>query len=262
MKKQIFLTGMLTLALLVPAPEAKAQGYPTFDVAKLASLITNLIGRFQPVPQILSRVNQVKSTMAQVKAVGQAALSGDLKALGQAAAAGLLKDAFTKGRSKNSIEQAATGSNGATDASKEVKGSLFILDTKKAPSVDEIRAVNEARQEYKASVNSEALSKGLFLTKSAPEQAAERLKKASEAMENAGTIQDSINANTMMLMVGNFGRLNQLSLDMVRLKQKTVKRINDIPSAGFTKPKPVKNLKMGDGEYTEQEKDEADVNFE
>ena len=55
MKKQILLTGMLTISLLIPVSEAKAQGWPTFDVAKLASLITNLVGRFQPIPQVLIR---------------------------------------------------------------------------------------------------------------------------------------------------------------------------------------------------------------
>ena len=98
MKKQILLTGMLTISLLIPVSEAKAQGWPTFDVAKLASLITNLVGRFQPIPQVLSRVNQVKTTMSQIQAVGQAAMSGDLKSIGQAASGALKSGACTGGK--------------------------------------------------------------------------------------------------------------------------------------------------------------------
>ena len=159
MKKQIVLTGLLTLVLLTPASKAQAQGYPTFDVAKLASLITNLIGRFQPVPQVLSRVNQVKSTIAQVQAVGQAVMSGDLKALGQAASKGLQLDSFTGGRSKSPIETAGEGSNGAADAAKKIKDTLFFLDKRKEQTMEDYQKISAARKEYEKNVASEVLTK-------------------------------------------------------------------------------------------------------
>ena len=218
MKKQKILTGMLFVALLMPVSEAKAQGWPTFDVAKLASLITNLIGRFQPVPQVLSRVNQVKSTISQIQAVGQAALAGDLKALGKAAAAGLNMDSFTKGRLKSPIETAAKGSSGSADSSKAVKDTLFSLKDNKAVAVDKFNEIHKARKDYVKTVASETLSKAYYLATNAAEQSEERFKKADEAMKNAETIQDSINANTMMIMAGTYERLNQISLELAKTK--------------------------------------------
>lgn len=262
MKKQIFLTGLLTLTLLAPVSEAQAQGYPTFDVAKLASLITNLIGRFQPVPQVLSRVNQVKSTIAQVQAVGQAAMSGDLKALGQAAAKGLQTDSFTGGRSKSPIETAGEGANGSTDAAKKIKDTLFFLDRTKQKTSEISQKISEARTKYEKDVSSEVLTKSLYMALHGQEQSIDRFKKADKAMKDAETIQDAVNANTMMIMAGNFERLNQIALDLAKLKQTTMQQVKSIPTVGFIKPKPIKNLKMGNSEFTEQEKDEADVDFE
>lgn len=262
MKKRMFLTGMLAVVLLTSASPAKAQGWPTFDVAKLASLITNLIGRFQPIPQVLSRVSQVKTTMSQLKAVGQATMSADLKSIGKAAAAGIQKNAFSNGRKPSPIEEAANGSNGATASSEKIKSTLFFLDRDKELTMDDITKINQARKEYKRSVSAEVLSTAMYMAINAPKQSAERFQKATEAMQNAGTLQDSINANTMMIMAGNFERLNQIVIDLAKMKQKTADRMDAIPTAGFVKPKPVKGLKMGEAEYTEQEKDEADVNFE
>ena len=259
MKKQIFLTGMLTLALLTPVSEAQAQGWPTFDVAKLASLITNLIGRFQPVPQVLSRVNQVKSTISQVQAVGQAALSGDLKALGKAAAAGLQLDSFTNGRSQSPVEASAKGANGAKDAMKAVKNSLFNL--KENATTEERKEINVVRREYQAAVSSEVLAKAFYMAMNAGKQSAERFKKADEAMKNAETVQDSVNANTLMIMAGNYERLNQISLELSKMKKELVGRVNSMPSGGFAKPAPIKDLEMGAGKYTEEEKDEIDVDY-
>ncbi len=261
MKKQIFLTGMLTLALLTPVSDAQAQGYPTFDVAKLASLITNLIGRFQPVPQVLSRVNQVKSTIAQVQAVGQAALSGDLKALGQAAAAGLQSDAFSGGKPKSDIETAAQGDNGAADASKKIKETLFSLQDGKKLSVDEISAIREARKELKKNADTEVFAKALYMTMNAPKMSEERFKKADEAMKNAETIQDGVNANTLMIMAGNFERLNQISIDLANMKKLTIEKVNKMPTSGYKKPEAVKGMEIGGVTYSDEEKDEADVNF-
>lgn len=261
MKKQIFLTGMLAFTLLTPVSDAKAQGYPTFDVAKLASLITNLIGRFQPVPQVLSRVNQVKSTIAQVQAVGQAALSGDLKALGKAAAAGLQTDAFSGGNIRAAFENVAKGDNGASDSSKKIKESLFSLQKGKVLSTEDQKAIADARKEYQKNTASEVLAKALYMTMNAPRMSEERFKKADEAMKNAETIQDSVNANTLMLMAGNFERLNQIAIDLASLKSMMIAKINKMPVSGYKKPEPLKGVTLGEGTFSDEEKDEADVNF-
>ena len=260
MKRRMFLTGLLTLALLFSASDAKAQGWPTFDVAKLASLITNLIGRFQPIPQVLSRVNQVKTAMSQIKAVGQTAMAGNLKSLGKAASEGLRQDAFTNGRSKNFLEKAAEGVNGATDAAKKAKSALFSKN--KAPTTEDFTVTNNLRKEMSKAVSSEVLSTSLYLAMNAPQQSVERFKKADEALAKAETIQDGINANTMMIMVGNYERLNQITLSLAVLKQKAMYTLNAMPTTGFTKPEMIEGLKMGDAVYTEQKKDEADVNFD
>ncbi len=260
MKKQVLLTGMLTVSLLMPLSEARAQGWPTFDVAKLASLITNLVGRFQPVPQVLSRVNQVKTTMTQIQAVGQAAMTGDLKAIGQAAASAFESGAFSGGK-ETDVSKAAEGSNGATDASKKIKDTMF---SKKGVefTMEELAEVGRIRDEWKKGAHSEALARSFFTAVNAAKQAEERFKKADEAMKNAETIQDSINANTMMIMTGNYERLNQIALKLAGLKKLTADYITGLPASGYTKPEPKKNMKLGEGEYSVEEKDEIDVDFE
>ena len=80
-------------------------------------------------------------------------------------------------------------------------------------------------------------------------------------MKNAGTIHDSVNANTMMIMAGNYERLSQISLELVRIKQEMVDKMVAMPVAGYSKPQPVKDLKMGDAVFSEEEKDEIDVDF-
>lgn len=261
MKKQKILTGMLFVALLMPVSEAKAQGWPTFDVAKLASLITNLIGRFQPVPQVLSRVNQVKSTISQIQAVGQAVVSGDLKSLGKAAMAGLQTSSFSKGFSVSSIESAAKGSNGASDSSKAIKDSFFSLKSDKVGDVEVFKEQQKVRKEYRKKVLSEMLSKAIYLSTNAATLSQERFEKADKAMKNAETIQDSINANTMMIMAGNYERLNLISLELAKTKKNLVGVLFGMPVSGYIKPTPVKNIKMGDVKYSDEEKDEIDVDL-
>lgn len=260
MKKQILLTGMLTVSLLMPVSEAKAQGWPTFDVAKLASLITNLVGRFQPIPQVLSRVNQVKTTMSQIQAVGQAAVSGDLKSIGRAAAGALKSGAFSGGK-KSKISKAAEGADGAADASKKVKEIMFVSE-KEDVSMEERQQVTDERKEYKKAVDAEVLSTAFYMAVNSAKQSEERFKKADEAMKNAETVQDAVNANTMMLMNGNYERLNQIALLLAKLKSKATDGVISSPAGGREKPEPVKNLKLGEGEYSVEEKDEIDVDFE
>lgn len=260
MKKKVFLTGMLTVSLLMPVSEAKAQGWPTFDVAKLASLITNLIGRFQPVPQVLSRVNQVKTTISQIQAVGQAAVSGDLKAIGQAASSALQSGAFTGGK-KSLFSDSAQGDSGATNASKEIEKTLFPPKQEEV-TMEEIREADQIKQGMKDAARAEVLSTALYMVFNAPQQSLERFEKADKAMKEAETVQDAINANTMMIMNGNYERLNQIALKLASLKNQTANLINTFPYGSFKKPEPLKNAKLGDGVYSVQEKDEIDVDFE
>ncbi len=261
--KKILLTSVLAVSFLMPASEVKAQGWPTFDVAKLASLVTNLVGRFQPVPQVLSRVNQVKTTMAQIQAVGQAALSGDLKAIGQQAAGALMSGAFSTVTSgvSNDMSKAAEGDNGATNASKKAEDTMFAPKNKEY-SMEERSETLNARKEYQRQASEELISTSFYMAVNAPKQSEERFKKADEAMKNAETLQDAINANTMMIMNGNYERLNQIALKLASLKSDTATRLGELPSDGYKKPKPIKGLKMGLGEFSVEEKDEIDVDFE
>ena len=260
MKKKVFLTGVLMVSFLMPMSEAKAQGWPTFDVAKLASLITNLVGRFQPIPQVLSRVNQVKTTMSQIQAVGQAVVSGDLKAIGQAAAGALQSGAFTGGK-KSPVSDAAEGANGAKDASNKIQDTMFAPKNQEI-TMDERREAAKAREEYKKAANSEALATAMYMVFNAPAQSEERFKKADEAMKSAETLQDAVNANTMMIMNGNYEQMNQIALKIATLKNQAASLISTFPIGNYEKPKPIKNLKLGEGEYSVKEKDEIDVDFE
>ncbi len=262
MKKQVLLTSVLSVSLLMPLSQAKAQGWPTFDVAKLAALVTNLVGRYQPIPEVLNRVNQVKTMQGQIEAVGQAAAARDLKSMGKATSEVAKSDAF-KGlkKEKTPIAQAAEGSNGADEASKKVKSSLFALKDVKltAEQRSEIRAL---RKEYQKGVNAELLARSVFFATNAAKQSQERLDQADAAAKKANTLQDNVNANTLMLMAGNMERLNQIALKLSTLQQKSMETLNTVPVGGYPKPEPVKDLQLGQGTYSVEEKDEINVNFE
>lgn len=269
MKKKILLTGLLSLALMTPAAPAKAQGWPTFDVAKLASLISNLIGRFQPVPQVLSRVSQVKSTMEQVKAAGKAAMAGGLKEIGKQAASGLKKNAFSGGKKASPIDTA----HDASASSEQAKSYLFALGKKELTQAEKNK-IRENRAEYKKKVQDEVLSTAFYMAMNGPAQSAERFEKATEVMTNAGTVQDAINANTMMIMAGNYERMNRLVIDLALLKRDSLGKLEAVPVGGYHFPKKAGTkdqaandpehyyyIELGDEEYVEQEKDEADVDL-
>lgn len=260
MKKRIFSTGFLIFALLAPASGAYAQGYPTFDVAKLAGLITNLVGRFQPIPQVLSRVNQVKSTISQIQAVGTAVVSGDLKSLGKMAAGALKSDAFSNGRPKSDVASAAEGDDGAKKASQKVKDTLFSLKENVEMTMDDVDRLSKARDQYVKDINEEARARVMFILMNATEQAKKRFEKAEEALSNAESIQDSINANTMTIMAGNFERLNQIALALSSLRMNTASHIYATPLGGYRKPDPYK-LELGDVKYTAEEKGGPDVDL-
>ena len=167
--------------------------------------------------------------------------------------------AFTGGK-KTDIVKAAEGK--AEDAVKKIKEKMFFLNDQ-APSMEESREIDQARKEFKKSATAEALGTSLYMAINSAQQSEERFKKADEAMKNAETLQDSVNANTMMIMNGNYERLNQIALKLAELQKATSTLISSTPSSGFKKPEPVKGLKLRSGEeFSVEEKDEIDVDFE
>lgn len=128
--------------------------------------------------------------------------------------------------------------------------------------MDEYQQITETRQEFQDAANAETLATSFYMVVNSAQQSEERFKKADEAMKNAETIQDSVNANTMMIMNGNYERLNQIAIQLANLKKQTAEHVVSLPVNGYTKPEPAKNMKLGQGEYSVQEKDEIDVDFE
>lgn len=234
LNKRYISTGILALALLMPVSEAKAQGWPIFDVAKLASQITNLVGRFQPVPQVLSRVNQVKSTLEQIKAAGQAAMSGDLKSLGKQASGALKSDVFSK--KKTPADKAAEGSdsNGSALASAKIKDVYYIIGGEKAQGA--IEEVAKARQTLNDDTKDFYSTKTLHAAMNAAKDAGVRVKAIDDAMANATTLHDNVNANTIALMANNFEKLNRITLLVAEMSKNTTGKILQSPMAGFEKP--------------------------
>ncbi|MBO4520017.1 MAG: hypothetical protein J5787_02305 [Alphaproteobacteria bacterium] len=260
MQKKIFLIGLLSLTLLTPTSAAYAQGYPTFDVAKLAMMITNLVARFQPVPQVLSRVNQVKKTISQVKAVSSAVTSGDLKSLGQTVGKSLKDKAFSNGRPKSAFARAAEGDNGAQEAADMVKDKLFVRNNNGQVSESDLEKVQKAREEYTKNNVHEASAEVLYHAMNAPGQSKERFDKAKEALQNAGTIQDAMNAYTMAIMAGNFERITQISMETTSLKSLASQGINMVPKGGLKKPEPFVE-EMGGATYHVEDKGGPNVDL-
>ena len=265
MKKQLFLIGILAFSMMFPAVGAQAEedgGWPTFDVAKLASLVTNLVARSRVVPQTVTRVNQVKSMIGQIQGTNQAAIARDLKEMTQEVKEGVRQEAYSSKKEKSPITEAAKGINGAKDASKKVKEILFVSSKVKKPTDEEMKKVNDLRQRLKNEIAYETLARSLYVSVTGPKNIQKYFQKADQATLQAQTLQDNINANTMMFMVGNFGRLNQISLDLAVLRNSMYSQLMKTPVTGYSKPVPIKGLQMGKSEYNEQEKDEVDVNFE
>ena len=262
MKKRIFLLGLMAFSLLTPVSQARAEeddkSWPVFDVAKLASLVTSLVARYQSVPEDVRRVTQLNEMIENIKAVNQATVAAELKAMTDQVKRGVAQENYRFGSGKTQIEEAAQGANGAKDAAKKIKEVLFY--PKDAPA-DERKRVAEARKEYKRNLDSEAVARSLYATFGTTPNVENYFRKAAGAMENAGTFQDGVNANTMMIMVGNFIRINQMALALAGLRDYAFTQIKDMPPGGYFIPCPIKNMTAGKSVYNEQEKDEIDVDF-
>ncbi len=244
MKKKL-LTIALAFCFLLPAEHAQA-GWPTFDVTKLAQLISNLVGRFQPVPQVLSRVNQVKSQLEQIQATAQGAL-GDLKSMGTSAVKGVAASA------KSKIEEKAE-SSGAKEAMSYVKSEMFA---KAGMTQEQLQAIIKEREALVQEAKAQLFAKAFYYAKNAADLANERFTKADEAMSSAESLHDSINANTMMVMAGNYEALGQIALRLAEMKYSSALNLSSLPVVQLVKPTVTV---YSDGSSVE-EKDEVDVNF-
>ena len=266
MKKQLLLLGLIAFSLLTPVSQARAEeeekSWPVFDVAKLASLVTNLVARYQVAPQTVERISQVNTMVENIKGVNQASVARDLKEMIQEVNKGVSQESYAFGsKAKDDITEAAAGANGAKDAAKKVKDVLFLSTDDGEPSEADRRRIVNVRKQYKKNLEYETVARSLYVAISGPMNMEEYFNKADKALREAETLQDSINANTMMVMVGNFGRINQISLSLADMRYKMFATISQLSLTGYMKPCPIKDLQMAKSVYNEQEKDEINVNF-
>ena len=103
----------------------------------------------------------------------------------------------------------------------------------------------------------------MYFTFTANERAKKRMAETKKAQEKIKTVQDAVNAGTMLIMSRNFEMLNQVSLLTTQSMQDTIIRMNNSPFARYVKPEPPKFDKeavkeMGDLKV----KDEADVDLQ
>lgn len=254
-KKHKILIGLMTGVFLMPLSEAKAQGWPTFDVAKLSALVMNLAGRYQPIPSGLQRISQVKDIQSQVKGVAAGEISGELKSFGKEALKSVQGDSFSFG--KTAVAKA--GDSGAAAASKKAEETLFLK--KGQPTSEQIAAMKEARAEANELALNQLAAKSVYMISNGPKENAERIEKIMKADADAATLQDKVNANTMAIMANNVEMLNQISLLMAKMEYDISTYINDMPPTGYTKP--TAPVIEGPSEYNDSfEKDEIDVDLE
>lgn len=255
-KKHKILIGLMAGVFLMSPSGAKAQGWPTFDVAKLSALVMNLAGRYQPIPSGLQRISQVKDIQSQVKGVAAGEISGELKSFGKEALKSVQGDSFSFG--KTAVAKA--GDSGAAAASKKAEETLFLKGNGQ-PTSEQIAAMKAARAEANELALNQLAAKSVYMISNGPKENAGRIEKVMKADADAATLQDKVNANTMAVMANNVEMLNQISLLMAKMEYDISTYINDIPPTGYTKPKaPVIE---GPSEYNDSfEKDEIDVDLE
>ena len=266
MRKKILLVGILTVSLLSSVPQAQAEekeGWPVFDVLKLSSLVSSLVARYQIVPQEIERVAQVKNMIEQIRGVNQAAVAGELGKMVHEVTESVRQETYSNGEPANaSILKAAK--NSAREGSDKAKKELFALskDRKSRPSFEEIEKVDKLRRKMQHEVASEVFAKSLYMAVNAPQNMNTYLLKADQAMAKAETLQDSVDANTMMLMVGNLGRINQIALDLAEMKNLLMGAVNRLSLTGYQEPDPKQKWVMGESEFQVEAKDKVNVKFE
>lgn len=259
MKKHVFITGMLAASLLMPVGEAKA-GWPTFDVAKLSSLITNLVARYQPIQPALTHINQLKTSAEQVQSFAKAVVTLDINQIGKQAQTAFKAGAFLVGDTMHYMD-VAKGSNGVKDAMKNLKNDFFVLDQKEVTSEDKTKIAG-ARVAAVRDANKEAMVTAMYMATTGVEQVQKSMEKATEAAKNASSLHDNVNAATLALMSTNFAKMNQLVVKLANMKKEQTKQFSSLSISGYSKPQTIKNYKLGEGTYSEEEKEEINVNFD
>lgn len=259
MKKHVFITGVLAVSLLMPVGEAKA-GWPTFDVAKLSSLITNLVARYQPIQPALTHINQLKTSAEQVQSFAKAVVTLDINQIGKQAQTAFKAGAFLVGDTMHYMD-VAKGSNGVKDAMKNLKNDFFALDQKEVTSEDKTKIAG-ARVAAVKDANKEAMVTAMYMATTGVEQVQKSMEKATEAAKNASSLHDNVNAATLALMSTNFAKMNQLVVKLANMKKEQTKQFSSLSISGYSKPQTIKNYKLGEGTYSEEEKEEINVNFD
>lgn len=249
-KKHLLISGVLTLAFLAPVTKAHAQGYPTFDVAKLAGLISHFAGRLQPIPAIVQRVKQVVDIQGQVRAKASGMMSGGLANMAKDKIGSLKSDAFTKGKSP--VMDA--GENGSDAASKKAADAFFYKVKGKRGSNDEVEAVSKARRDALAQATGQITAKSIYMAMNLPTNLEDQLKTIKEADEKAESLHDKVNANTMAVMIRGVNRLEQISFLTMQMEKQVVTNLTTMPPEGYVKP-------VAPSVDT-SEKDEIDVDLE
>ena len=258
LKKQLILTGCLTVALFAPMT---ANAWSTIDVTKATGLVSALASRYQPIATTLERIEQVKETKANIDAAAKGVMSGDLKAAGKTAASLTKNDTFVN---MPDLPFEKEAKNGAT--AKEVSDIVwdtYFVPAGTEPDQDQIKKKRIARRKLWAKVQMVFKTKSMYFASTADDRAKKRMEQVKKAQENVKTVQDAVNAGTLLVMSRNFEMLNQVSLLATQSMQDTVIRMNKTPYARYSKPEPPKFDKevvkeMGDLKI----KDEADVDLQ
>ena len=258
LKKQLILTGFLTAALFAPA---QAKAWITVDVTKATGLISALASRYQPIATTLERIEQVKETKATIDSTAKAAMAGDLKSAGKTAAKLSSRDTFSKMPDLPFEKEAKNGAS-----AKEVSDAVwdtYFFPTGANPEQDQIVKKRKARRNLWNKVQMTFKAKSMYFAMTADERAKKRMAETKKAQEKIKTVQDAVNAGTMLIMSRNFEMLNQVSWLTTQSMQDTIIRMNNSPFARYVKPEPPKFDKeavkeMGDLKV----KDEADVDLQ
>lgn len=255
-KKRTIFVGVMTAVFLLSPSGAKAQGWPVFDVAKLAGLITHLAGRLQPIPQNVQRISQIKDMKTQIQATATGTISGGLKSMAGDLAKSLDGNAFSFGSTK--VDKA--GEEGAEAATKAFETSMFH-EKGKERSKDDISETLEAREEMRELARKQLMSKALYTTSTGPEETKKWLEKIEKANEEAKSLEDKVNANTLAVIANSYERLNQLTLKLAQAEYDIADYMTNTPPGGYEKPKPMTFTEKSD--YQDSfEKDEIDVDLE
>lgn len=258
LKKQLILAGFLTAALFTPT---QAEAWVTIDVTKATGLISALASRYQPIATTLERIEQVKETKATIESTAKAAMSGDLKSAGKTAVKLTNRETFSKIPDLPFEKEAKNGAS-----AKEVSDTVwdtYFFPTGANPEQSQLTKKRIARLKLDEKVKLTLKAKSLYFAMTADERAQKRMEETKKAQEQVKTVQDAVNAGTMLVMARNFEMLNQISLQTTQSLHDSVIRMVNAPYARYVKPEPPKFDKELVNEVGDLKiKDEADVDLQ